>query len=514
VTSILVHGAAAAALFFLLEELLLAFGTPPPGRRWLAFLTAFIWAVHPVHTSAVVYISGRADPLAALFGFLGCCFALRHLRAPGMQKFLWLCASAGLLLLAALSKETGLIFPVLAIALFGFLKDLRSILKMTAVAAFIAAVYFSLRLGALHHPAPVTQVTPPISVRAISATRAVAEYAGLLALPLNLHMERGIDIHRGDSVMANMQQSAAREFQTILGLGLITAAGTWALRLRQREPIVSFALVLAAIAYLPVSGIVILNATVAEHWIYLPSAFLFLAGGATLTRLIQQTRKWRLWRPALFAGLACWVAFFCVRTCLRTLDWKDQRTFLQATVAQGGDSARMLINLAGLESSEGRLEAAKQLSQRALQKSPDQPMAVISLATVALKQNDFKTSRELALRATKMEIVDAQAHELLAVLEHKEKGRVDLMRLRLASRTGPPNWAIEKRYVQLMDEMGSTNGAIRELQARLRTEWYRAESWQMLAHLLRKTGQTSEAATAQSRAAAYDVHLGRRGVLL
>jgi predicted Zn-dependent protease len=141
-------------------------------------------------------------------------------------------------------------------------------------------------------------------------------------------------------------------------------------------------------------------------------------------------------------------------------------------------------------------------------------MAVINLAIVALKQNDFKTARQLARRATQMPVVDAQAHELLAVLENKEKGRADLLRLRLASRTGPSNWTIEKRYVQLMDETGGTLAAIGELQARLQTEWYRAESWQLLGHLLTKIGREKEAAIARAQAAAYDVHLVKEGKLL
>src|SRR4029077_3923665 len=134
------------------------------------------------------------------------------------------------------------------------------------------------------------------------------------------------------------------------------------------------------------------------------------------------------------------------RTFARTFDWKDQRTFLERTIAHGGDSARMLINLAGLELTEGKLEDAAVHLHAALQKKPDQPLAVINLAAVALKQNDFKLARQLLTRATQMSMVDAQAYEYLAVLENKENGMVDLMRMRLASRTGPPNWSIEKSY--------------------------------------------------------------------
>ena len=70
-TSILCHIGATLALLLLANELLRGWNVEERKRRWIAFLAALVWAVHPVHTAAVAYISGRADPLAALFGFLG-----------------------------------------------------------------------------------------------------------------------------------------------------------------------------------------------------------------------------------------------------------------------------------------------------------------------------------------------------------------------------------------------------------------------------------------------------------
>jgi hypothetical protein len=70
-TSILFHLGATLALLLLANELLRGWNFEEPKRRWLAFVAALVWAVHPVHTAAVAYISGRADPLAAMFGFLG-----------------------------------------------------------------------------------------------------------------------------------------------------------------------------------------------------------------------------------------------------------------------------------------------------------------------------------------------------------------------------------------------------------------------------------------------------------
>ena len=268
------------------------------------------------------------------------------------------------------------------------------------------------------------------------------------------------------------------------------------------------ALLLALIAYLPVSGIVALNATAAEHWIYLPSAFFFLAVALEIAVFEEKMRSRRSTiTMAALAVCLVWVAFLGARTFARTFDWKDQRTFLERTIAHGGDSARMLINLGGLELTEGKLEDAAVHLHAALQKKPDQPLAIINLAAVALKQSDFKLARELLNRATQMPLVDAEAHQLLAVLENKESGKIDLMRMRLAARTGPSNWSIEKRYIQLLDQTQGTAAAINELLTCLQPQWYRAESWKLLSDLHAKLGHPTQAAEALAQAHAYDVHL-------
>jgi len=519
-TSVLWQSLAAIALLFFAEELLLSLGIERRRCRLIALGAALVWAVHPVQSAAVVYISGRADPLAAAFGFLGLFLLLRASRAAPALKLLLFGGSAAALLLSALSKESGLIFPIIGLAFFLWRKNWTDLWKMVAVTAFVAASYFSLRAGAEHHPAPSLSPPPPILVRPIIVARAVAEYAGLILFPLNLHMDRDVETQPSGFNEASLAHAAWRELQTLLGLVLIAAFFYWMLRARKRNPAVFIALLFASIAYLPASGVVALNATAAEHWIYLPSAFLFLAVALEIAGLEEKLKSRRSTTPnesglakpfgvaAAMAGLlVLWFAFLGARTFVRTFDWKDQRTFLERTIAHGGDSARMLINLGGLELTEGKLEDATLHLHAALQKKPDQPLAVLNLAAVALKQNDFKLARQLITRATQMPLVEAEAHQLLAVLEHKESGKVDVMWMRLASRTGPSNWSIEKRYIQLLEDTGGTAAAINELLNCLQREWYRAESWKLLSDLHAKLGHSTQAAGALAKARAYDVHL-------
>src|SRR5204862_5059623 len=57
-TNILCHLGAAFALFLFGNALLGLFGVEERQSRRIAFLATLAWAIHPVHTAAVVYVSG------------------------------------------------------------------------------------------------------------------------------------------------------------------------------------------------------------------------------------------------------------------------------------------------------------------------------------------------------------------------------------------------------------------------------------------------------------------------
>ncbi len=498
--SVLWHATAAVALFFLGDELLGFCGVETRSRTWIAFLAAVAWLVHPLQSAAVAYISGRADPLAATFGFTALFLGLRMLRATGARKW-WLgFGTAFCLLASALSKEMGLLFLLLWLVLVLAQKRRGEILGALGIVLAVLVIYLSLRLPAEHPPAPAERHPAPLLVRPIVVARAAAEYAGLLVFPRHLHMDRDVETRPSGFVDASLERAAWRELQTLLGLLLIAGAlfGLW----RERgRPAIFLPLLLAVLSYLPITGLVRLNATVAEHWLYLPSAFLFLGLAATLDSLGGASRR------VLGICLALWLIFLPVRTFLRCFDWHDQRTFLTRTVADGGDSARMWINLGNLEMSEGHLLAAEQALARASTKEPENPLALLGLGAVAIKQRDYSRARSLLQKITEPPDVAARALESLAVLENRETGQVNLLRLRLAARTGAANWSIEKRYIKALADAGYPDRAITELKTCLGVAPYRAESWLMMSELLQRIHRPNESARALAEAEANDIHL-------
>ena len=498
--SLLWHAAAAIALFFFAEEFLGFYEMAERRRGRLAFFVALLWMIHPLQNAAVAYVAGRADPLAATFGFLALFLGLRMRRATGRRKWQLGFAVALALLASALSKEMGLLFLALWLLLVLAQRSRAEFWRALGIVAAVLVIYLSLRLPAERSPAPPERQPAPLLVRPIVVARAVAEYAGLVVLPLHLHMDRDVETHPFGFVTASLNAAAWRELQTLLGLVLIAGAGYALWRVRKRRAIF-LPFLCAVVSYLPVSGLVPLNATVAEHWLYLPSAFLFLGAAVWLESLgVFQRRTGQL-------CVALWLAFLSARTFIRTGDWQDQRTFLTRTLATGGDSARMWINLGGLELSEGHLLEAERALDTALVKEPGNPRALLDLAAVAIRRGEFARARDLLKKVTEPPELRARAEESLAVLENRESGKVNLLRLRLAARLGAANWTLEGRYVQALADLGFPDKAIVELKTSLSAAPYRAESWDIMSELLRRIGRPNESAMALARAEANDVHL-------
>ncbi|MBV9008528.1 MAG: hypothetical protein JO354_05080 [Verrucomicrobia bacterium] len=501
--NVVLHAAAVIALFFFALGFFELFGIAKTKLLIIAALASAAWALHPLHSAVVEYVSGRADSLAALFGFCGLCCLIHAQRGKVRTGILLYIVAFIALLASALSKENGLVFTGIAIALVALRARKESTIALILGVAFVVTTYFTLRMQA--GSADVPRLTPPAPaiVRPIIAARALAEYSGLLVLPLHLHMERDVESHPSGLNEASLRANSWRELETIGGMLLFAGLLVWMLRSFQRNPAVFALLVFAAIAYVPVSGIFALNATMAEHWIYVPSALLLLAIGAQLSALHLGKRLGYI----SLAATCCWILLLGARSFVRAQDWQDERTFFSRTIAAGGDSARMLVNLGVLEMNDRHLDEAKSLFQRALQKTPEQPFALIDLGAVALKQNDFVAARQLLARAEQNPVTAARARDISAVLEYRETGKLDLPLLRLASRTGEPSWAISERYIRALGESGRVQLAVIELRSVLASEWYRADSWQLMGEYLTELGYGTQAALAFINAERFDVHL-------
>lgn len=492
-TSIAIHAAAAAALYFLAKKFIT--------EGW-ALAVAVLWAVHPLQTSAVTYVAGRADPLAALFGFAGLVLGLTSLAQPNR-----LLPAAACFFAALLSKESGIVALLTWLLILAWRRVGWQVFgKWALLALLIVGSYTGLRLSAEKTPPPPPPYTP-LTIRPILAARAVAEYAGLVLLPRTLRMERDVTTVPQATYEATVENAQRREYQTLLGVLLIVGFALWWQWARRSQPDAALWLLAAVVAYLPVSNLLSLNATVAEHWIYVPGAFFFLAAALSLRSIFDH----RL-RIALTVAFSGWLIFLGLRTWQRQPDWRDQRTFLTRTIADGGDSGRMYINLGNLEFQDGHPELALAHYDAALKRAPEQAMAWLARANVCVRTKDFPHAREALEKAGRSPLLVAECLQTQAALEHLETGRDTGDLLSQAVQKSPQSWPIRKRHLAYLAESGHPADAARELSAFLEAQPFRAESWAMLSDLLIKLGQADAAEVARSQASRRDVRMAPKTI--
>lgn len=100
--NLLLHILNAFLTFLLLQRLGL--------RRWTAILASLIFAVHPINTESVAWVSARKDLLAALFS-LSAMLAYLQWRSDGSRRWFWI--AGGCLLFALLSKPVAIVMPAI-----------------------------------------------------------------------------------------------------------------------------------------------------------------------------------------------------------------------------------------------------------------------------------------------------------------------------------------------------------------------------------------------------------------
>ena len=406
-TNVLLHAASAVLLYFLLRQVLaslcfrhLAVAVRLRAEKrlsWIslsAFWIATIWAVHPVHSAAIDYISGRADSLAFVFAAGGWLLFLRgrcsSSRSP-RAFFYSLAALSGLA--ALLAREISCIWMALFLAhLFFVERNCSRRLKVATLgcALSLLLIYVGFRhLPVQRPPSPIDLRYSP-AARAVLMARALGDYGRLMFFPSNLHMERTVGFDPGlYRSLFDWRSGIGAEYLSLLGLLVFGLLLFSCLRKGRGQPIRVFGAAWFLAAYLPTSNIVQLNATAAEHWLYLPSVgFLICLFG------------WFFELPKNYGravGFAASFAVVClsVRSAIRSSDWSDGETFYRHTFEAGSRSARVALNLGEIYTNRHDYAKAEKIFRSVLQQNPDYPAAQNNLAAILYRVGKKEEAEKL-----------------------------------------------------------------------------------------------------------------------
>ena len=521
-TSLLCHVAGGILLYLLLRRLLPALqaSLPDADNRmagltgdWSAFFVALLWVVHPVHSAAVDYVSGRADSLAFLFA---CAAWLLFLKARSLAEWkargclFALAAITGLLALC--SRETGIIWLVIfCVYTVGFDRTVGSRgkwLTLTGCGGMLG-VYCLLRSlpGPPSLPEDPGDVTPPL-LRIVLMFRSLGDYARLLLFPSNLHMERTVYNPKAYQSLQFRWDALEHEYLSIAGLFVLAGLIWLSARQGRGQKLRILGTVWFLIAYLPISNLIDLNATVAEHWLYLPSVglLLFLLGCVADFPI-------SLYRAtAAFATVA--VIALGVRSAYRSSDWVSNETFARRTIASGGSTLRLVLLLAQSYTAHGDYAAAEHLLRRAVELSPSYPMARNNLADALVHEGKQKEAEDLFAHSTATAAVDRKGYPRtwiaalnLSQLRHKEhddEGAIAV--LRKARQDYPKTWELISAESELLRGNNRIEEALPLVRDFAQQNWWHYRAWGAYGRLLAQKGDVDGAASALRHASWLDIH--------
>src|SRR5204863_2364353 len=201
--------------------------------------------------------------------------------------------------------------------------------------------------------------------------------------------ERTVEFDRSSRGKGDWRKIAATHYLTILGVLVVVTFVATCVKKSRAQAVRIFGATWFIAAYLPISNIIQLNATAAEHWLYLPSVGLLIFGAGFLFQL--PIRFHRL--VTIFAALA--VLALGSRSFIRSSDWLNEETFYKRTFEAGSRSARVAVNLGQVYTARGAYAEAEQIFRSVLEQNPDYPVAQNNLASVLARQGKNKEAEVL-----------------------------------------------------------------------------------------------------------------------
>jgi tetratricopeptide (TPR) repeat protein len=334
--------------------------------------------------------------------------------------------------------------------------------------------------------------------------RALGDYGRLMIFPSSLHMERTVFDPRNYGDIQSWRASAQTEYLSIAGFLLIAGMGFACWKHTAGHRLRIFGAFWFLLAYLPISNIVDLNATSAEHWLYLPSiGFLIFLAGCVIDVTPRQ-------RAALVTFACLAVVALGIRSAVRSSDWITAETFYERTIASGGGSARLGVNLALIYAGRGEDGKAEKLLRYLLKTSPDFPVVRNNLANLLQKQGKIAEAEAMfaASNVAAVEVRKEYPHTWIAAvnlarLQHSRNDNDSAIAVLEKARADYPKvWEIISFEATLLQEKEETAAALRLVDDFLRANWWHYQATLARGRLLAQKGDV-EASVAAFRFASW-----------
>jgi protein O-mannosyl-transferase len=441
-TNVLLHAVVVLLLWTLLRRLNVT-------GAWFA---AAIFAVHPVHTQAIAWISGRSVVLASMFYLSAMLVYLRFLGVnprseektlftlPPEPERLW--GLAFVLFLCAMLSDAGasVMFPLAVMLILWWKTDEVTLKQWLGLVPFlIAAAAGGAWAAWLQVTSPATRAiaaafgNPPLSDVLCIRARAIGFYALKIVAPYPLMF----DYPRWSNSLA---------MGSLIGLVLLVMViAFWMMRSRiGRGPLT--AILLLIITIIPVVALLdppaIRYSFVADNRQYLASAVLIAAVSAIATSIVMNEQWKEKLNPAYCAGAV--LVVLAILTFHQGTIYLSNASLWKHTISQNSESVLGDEGYADVLLSGGVFDTARGWYEKAQLIAPRDPRAAVGLGTVAAALGyDQQVSGQADLAATQQTAAEQYFRDAikvdsdykpayvelaeLLILKHDQRGAIDAL---------------------------------------------------------------------------------------
>ena len=451
-TNILLHILVGMSIFWLITLIF--------KDQVLSFFTSLLFIVHPIHTEAVSYLSGRNDLLAVLFLLL--CFICYTAFLKSNNFYLYPCILLSFFL-ALFSKENSLILPVLLILYhFTFHKEKKKNLFPLLSLFMINFCYLFYRFGILRSTSS-SQIPESTALSLNSLTIAAAaplgiilkkipgffvaitNYFKLLLLPFGLHLDYGEKIF------------SFFHLKSLLGMSLLVSLLLVAFFMRKKNKIITFSILWFFLALLPVADFYPVFSFMAEHYLYLPSIGFFLLLAKGLTIVYKKTK----FRIATIIFLIILTGFYAYLTVQQNTFWRTPLELYKRTLNYNPSSVWALTNLGSVYREMNQPEKSLKLLKKAVQLNPHNAEAYTKLAAVYHDMNNENEAIELYKKALEIDPDYEEAFNNMGSIYYKQGNTKKALRLYKKALEIDPYYAeVYYNFGNVYKDMGKKKEAV------------------------------------------------------
>ncbi len=375
-----------------------------PNALLLGWIMAALWALHPMTTEAVTYITGRSESLATLF-YVGSVLEWLRWRREGGPFHLLLSFLSFTLGMA--TKEISATIPMAIILLEWIIPapDHSAKRANLAILPFLALLLAGLVFRKLQYGVIFTDqwIRPPL-VQLATEMQVICRYLGLWLVPMGQTILHDHPAARG---MGDPYSLAA-------GLLLLTmlASIVW---LRRREPGVAAGLAWFLLVLLPSSSFVPLKETMAEHRAYLAGFGLCMATVFALRSLVSG-------KPYMtMAVLTLSMLGLGTATHERNQAWSTETTLWKEATRRSPDSSQAWYGYGDVLRFAKRFQESMDAYRRALELDPDYLDAYNNLGIALAELGRSEEAKQVWRSSLKRHPTYCKAHNNLAWLYYRQK---------------------------------------------------------------------------------------------